>query len=196
MPCSSSPAPDFCPTAEQLVGQYLMLLPRGRAWGEGGPGRLAGGVIYGFLYFCAIVMAAYHAAICALIPELFCYSADVTAAWWLEEYGLPDDCDPYPSPCAKIAAVGGATCYNLVVLAAGIGWSISCFAGPDPGSIIIVVSLAGSIAYSGGTQTTGMRVAGCYQAGQRLACGSDITPLDCLLQRVVHAHVTIEYLYS
>jgi len=30
MACAPSPALDICPTADELIGQYLMLLPRGR----------------------------------------------------------------------------------------------------------------------------------------------------------------------
>jgi len=36
MSCAHSLAPDICPTVEELIPQYMMLLPRGRAWGEGG----------------------------------------------------------------------------------------------------------------------------------------------------------------
>jgi len=193
MSCSPSLAPDICPTADDLVGQYLMLLPRGRAWAEGGMDRLPGGIIYGFVYFLAILMAAYHAAICALAPEFFCFSATVTAAYWLEEYGLPDPCDPYPNPCAKIIASGGPTCANLVALAALTGTAISCGPGPQPASVLITVHLPSPPVSDGHAKEA--RWAGIYQAAQTIDCGEDIGPLDCLLQRVVHAHVTIFYAY-
>lgn len=193
MSCEASLAPDFCPTADQLVSQYLMLLPRGRAWGEGGPARLPGGIIYGFCYFLAVVMAAYHAAICALIPEFFCSTASVTAAWWLAEYGLPDPCDPFPNPCAKIVASGGPTCANLIALAALTGVTIDCALGPAPASILITVH--GPAPPDNGYAHEA-RFAGCYQAGQYVDCNAVAGPLDCLLQRVVQAHVTIYYVYT
>ncbi len=193
MSCSPSLAPDFCPTAPQLLQQYFMLLPRGRAWGEGGPARQSGGIIYGFLYFCAILLAAYHAAICALIPEFFCSTANVTLAYWLEEYGLPDLCDPFPSPCSKIVASGGPTCENLVALAALTGLTITCGAGPQPSSVLITVHLPSPPVSDGHAQNA--RWVGIYQAGEHIDCGVDAGPLDCLLQRVVHAHVTIFYAY-
>ena len=194
MSCAPSLAPDICPTADQLVRQYQMLLPRGRAWAEGGADRLPGGIIYGFLYFCAIVMAAYHAAICALLPEFWCFSASVTAAYWLEEYGLPDPCDPYPNPCSKIIAAGGPTCANLVALAALTGLNIACAPGPEPASVLITVLIPGPPVSDGHAQ--GARWAGIYQAGQAIDCGPNTGPLDCLLQRVVHAHVTIFYAFT
>jgi hypothetical protein len=194
MSCTVAPAPDFCPTAEELLGQYLMMLPRGRAWGEGGAARLPGGVIYGFLYFCALIVAAYHASICALIPEFYCSTAIVTAAWWLEEYGLPDPCDPFPNPCAKIIASGGPTCANIVALAALTGLTVDCAPGPQPSSVLITIHTATPPVSDGHAQN--QRLAGCYYAGQDIDCGASANPLDCLLARIVHAHVAIFYAYA
>lgn len=193
--CSPSLAPDICPTADDLIGKYLMLIPRGRAWGEGGVGRTSSGIIYGFLYFCAIVMAAYHAAICSLIPEFFCFSADVTSDYWLSEYGLPDPCDPFPDPCSKIIASGGPTCENLIALAALTGVAIECGPGPQPASVLITVHLPSPPPTSGPLHAQNMRMTGGYYAGEYIDCGAEANPLDCLLQRVVHAHVTIFYQY-
>lgn len=193
MSCTASPPLDFCPTADQLIPQYLMMLPRGRAWGEGGKGRLPGGIIYGFWYFVAILMAAYHAAICALLPEFWCFSANVTKDWWLAEYGLPDPCDPFPDPCSKILASGGPTCANLVALAALLGLHIDCAPGPQPSSVLITVHLTAPPVSDGHAQS--QRLAGCYYAGQRIDCGDESNPFNCLFQRIVHAHVTIFYRY-
>ena len=197
MTCGPSLARDLCPTVDDLIPQYLALLPRGRAWGEGGTARLPGGVIYGFVRFLAIVMAAYHAAICALIPEFFCFSAVTTAAYWLEEYGLPDECDPFPDPCAKIIAAGGPTCENLVALAALTGTLITCGEGPEPSSVLITVHRPpGEEPPPDNGKAHGRRLAGCYLAGQQIDCQGSIEAFDCLLQRVVHAHVKIFYAYA
>ena len=110
MTCATYRGDDFCPTADQLIPQYLAMLPRGRAWGEGGPGRMPGGIIYGCLYALALVMASVHAAICAMVPEFYCSSAEVTLDWWREQYAVDDGCDPFPDLCAKVAAFGGVTC--------------------------------------------------------------------------------------
>lgn len=194
MTCAPSLAPDFCPTADDLISQYLMMIPRGRAWGEGGAARLPGGIIYGFLYFVATLMAAYHAAICALIPEMFCFSATTTANWWLEEYGLPDPCDPFPDPCTKMLATGGPTCANLVAIAALTGLTIDCAPGPTQASILITIHLPHAPASDGYAHNR--RDAGCYQAGQKLVCDDAAGSFVCFLERVVHAHIKIYYAYT
>lgn len=197
MSCGPSLAPDICPTVDELIPQYLSLLPRGRAWGEGGPDREPGGIIYGFVWFLAILMAAYHAAICALLPEFWCFSANVTFPTWLEEYGLPDECDPFPDPCAKILASGGPTCENLVALAALTGTTITCAAGPEPSSILITIQPPpGYEPPPDNGKAHGRRLAGCYLAGQEIDCVSSNEGLNCLLERVVHAHVKIFYAYA
>jgi hypothetical protein len=197
MSCGPSLAPDICPTVDDLIPQYLMLLPRGRAWGEGGAGRLPGGIIYGMIWFCAILMAAYHAAICALLPEFWCFSAVTTAAYWLEEYGLPDECDPFPDPCSKIIASGGPTCDNLVALAALTGTTITCGDGPEPSSILITIHYPPDyVPPPDNGKAHGQRLAGCYLAGQEIDCVTSSGFVDCLLQRVVHAHVRIFYAFA
>jgi uncharacterized protein YmfQ (DUF2313 family) len=207
--CSPSNARDFCPTADELAPQYLALLPRGRAWGEGGPGREPGGILYGWIYALAIVMAAAHATLCTLKLEFFCATATATLDLWQEDYGLPDDCDPYADVCAKVAATGGVTCAYYEEVAASIGWSITCgtscaidcglieagmVGGPvaGPGTLMFVVYLAGSSAFSGSTQVMGP-VAGFLEAGMAPACGPDITALDCVMQRIAPAHADIVY---
>jgi hypothetical protein len=126
MSCQTSLAQDICPTQAQLIPQYLALLPRGRAWGEGGPAREPGGIIYAWTAALASMFAALHAAICALIPEFFCSTAVITAKWWAEEYDVDDGCDPFPDACAKIAASGGMSCAYYEQLAARRGWDIVC----------------------------------------------------------------------
>jgi hypothetical protein len=205
--CLPSASRDFCPTALDLEPQYLAMLPRGRAWAEGGAGREPGGIIYGFVYALAITFAVLHQAICAMALEFFCATRDVTSDAWLAEYGLPDPCDPYPNVCAKVAAQGGATCEAYQAVAAALGWSILCGegcaldagcieAGMVPGptysaaTLFVIVSLADSPAYAN-VQIFGP-VAGFLEAGMAPQC-IDISPLDCVLQRIVGAHLQIEY---
>jgi hypothetical protein len=210
---TASPYPTYetCPTQSDLVGAYQLLLPRGPAWGEGGPAREPGGVIFGFLEVLAAVFAQLHAAICAFYLEYSCFTATQTYAWWLAEYGLPDGCDPYPNLCQKVAAQGGVTCAFYEAIAASLGWSITCgencSAGPGclmagqpggplypPGTLMVFVDLEQSSAYSGG-QNMGP-VAGFLEAGMAIYCGPDISALDCVLQRIVHAEIQIVYFFS
>lgn len=210
MTCATAISPDICPTADQLVGQYTMLLPRGRAFGEGGKGRLPGGIIHGVLYVLAVAFAACHAALCALSLEFVCATADKTLDWWDYEYDFPDVCDPWASLCAKVAAQGGSTCAFLQEIAWGKGWSITCgtdcassakcieagmvVGGPVAGVLYIVVDLEASPAYLNSPQTLGP-VAGFLEADMPVLCGPDLSALDCLIQRVAQAHLKIVYLY-
>lgn len=213
MSCPNPNALDICPTQEQLQPQILALLPRGRAWGEGGPGREPGGVIYQFWWAVAGVFSALHAAICQLALEFFCQTQTLTTAIWMEEYGLPDGCEPFPNLCAKVAAVGGVTCAFYSEIAATIGWSISCGmecslpvgslfvmsctplgSTSNAGTLIVAVDLADSPAYTG-IQAIGL-VMGLYRMGLEAGCGADLTALDCLLKRIVGAHINIVYVVT
>ncbi len=208
--CASTPVNDFCPTQAELQPQLLAMLPRGRAWGEGTSAREPGGVIYQFWWAVAGVYAAVHAALCALALEFVCSTATLTLDLWDREYGLPDACDPYANLCAKVAALGGVTCAYYEEIAAALGWSIVCGApcsaplgicfrmgstplGPvsSAATLIVVVDLENSPAFEG-VQGYGIRM-GCYAMGQANTCGPDLTALDCVLQRIVGAHVTLDY---
>lgn len=202
---------DICPTQDELIPQLLALLPRGRAWGtqDGGPQPMS--ELWKFWYAVAGVWAWVHKLICELALEFFCDTANFTLDLWNEEYGLPDGCDPFPNLCAKVAALGGCTCDYYASIAATLGWSILCppttpcslpagciEAGMVPGGgnstgvLQVFVDLENSPAFSGSAQTIGA-VAGFLEAGMPVYCGPDLTALDCLLQRIVHAEVQIVY---
>jgi hypothetical protein len=211
--CPNPLALDICPTQEQLQPQILALLPRGRAWGEGGPAREPGGVIYQFWFAVAGLYAQLHAAICQLALEFFCQTETLTNATWLEEYGLPDGCEPFPNLCVKVAALGGVTCAFYQEIAASLGWSITCGQGlcsqpvgslfavgctpvgatVSSGILVVVVNLPESPAFTG-AQSIGTAV-GLYRAGLANSCGPDITALSCTLRRIVGAWVQIDFVF-
>lgn len=169
------------------------------------------------------VQAGYSAAIaavrnyletrlCALRLEFWCQTQSETTDQWMIEYGLPDACDPFPDLCTKVAAIGGTRCEYYAAIAARAGWSIDCETiindcgdgvgcmevgcgqiGPaDFGAILqITVFLPDSPAYSAPLDV--LPYVGNFQVGQGLNCDPDFTALQCVLDRVVHAHITIEY---
>ena len=194
----ADPGLDICPTAEEITPQLIAMLPRGRAWSTHDGGPYPGTPAYQFWRAVAEVWAWVNAAICALALEFFCASQTATHDLWLEEYGLPDGCDPFPDLCAKVAAIGGTRCEYLTDIAARAGWAVSCYdtgggcggkagrakAGgfmpgrsPAPGTVVIRVDLANSPAFNGtlppspqaATPSHG-RKAGRFMAGQPLAC--------------------------
>lgn len=166
-------------------------------------------------YFAAVgeVAAWVNAQFCALKLEFFCASASQTLDLWNAEYGLPDPCDPRADLCTRVAALAGASCAFLVELAERAGWSIACedgivgtgarcgcaFAGNaicaegiGAGVVEIFVFLSASPAYQ---RIAGAPpLAGRLLAGRELNCLPDITPLQCLLARVVHAHLVLQFI--
>lgn len=224
-----------CPTKLQIFRQLVMLLPRGRAWQSGDPVGQAFTLTMAQPGFAQIgmfqtldrpltVLHAFWSAVadyfyqltqllCAMRLEFWCATQSQTRDLWLEEYGLPDACDPFPDLCAKVAALGGTRCEYYSEIAARAGWSIECAnvfsaicamfgtyqlgqsgLGGQGGAatIHVIVHLSQSPAFVGKTET--QPLLGIFQLGKPLACPPDIGALVCLLDRIVPAHVTAIYL--
>lgn len=224
-----------CPPRLQRFRQLLLLLPRGKAWQTNEPAGQAYTVtmaqpgfaqpgLFQTLNRPLTVMHAFWSAVadffsqieqmlCALRLEFWCATQTLTTDLWMAEYGLPDDCDPFPDLCAKVSALGGTRCEYYSSVAAQAGWSIDCAnvfsaicamagaflageigAGGQGGAatIHVVVDLANSPAYLGRIET--QPLAGVFQSGKLLSCPPDISSLTCLLDRITPAHVTVIYL--
>jgi hypothetical protein len=209
MTCFPISSTDICPSLEETHHQVLALLPPGRAWRshEGGPEQ--GSVLWSFWRAAARVIQALEARVCALREEFWCQTLVETRPEWLNDYGLPDACDPFPDLCAKVGELGGQRCDYFVAVAARAGWAIACVpdisaragcmqagcAAPGPAdpqaTLRIRVTLAASPSYGGPTQRPFQ--AGCATAGASLACGPDLGPLICILSRILPAHLTPIY---
>lgn len=210
----------YCPTRDDIFRNLLPLLPRGRAWqSDEPPGDVfttapvnPPSVLHQFWSAVADVYGFVNSRFCDLKNEFFCATASETLDLWFEEYGLPDDCDPFPNLCAKVAATGGANCAYYQQVAIAAGWSIACdpvveaicaqfgnaqfgcsnFGGvAGVSSIHIVVTLADSPAFTGLTEA--QPLFGIFQFGNTLNCAPDISALMCLFDRIVHAHVAVLY---
>ena len=226
-----------CPTLDDLTSAILSLLPRGRAWqtrdGQPMPGYEIAfnpkafnneafgtsyqkpSILWQFWRSFAEVSEYLVQRACALRLEFWCQSINETRDEWMYEYGLPDDCDPFPDLCTKVAAIGGTRCEYYAMLAARMGWSIECvekmiFCGSRAGSatafagkakagiligaanIKIIVHLNDSPAFTGPRIRSSR--AGRMLAGQRLSCAAlAINPLQCILSRVIHAEILTIY---
>lgn len=227
-----TPAAFRCPTLEECREALLALLPRGRAWQshDGGPlprvagtfdasafdtvtafeGRKRPGSII-WAFFAALAHQVHFACsrLCALREEFFCATARETHAEWMAEYGLPDACDPYPDLCAKVSALGGATCDYFAAVAARHGWSVECIdfaCGAHAGGLLageaqaggkraayltLKIDTAASPAYAAGMQTPSL--AGRHLVGRPLACGPDVSPIQCVMERIAPAHLVLQY---
>jgi hypothetical protein len=166
-----------------------------------------------FFKAVADVFSFVNVRLCALRLEFWCATHSETHDLWMAEYGLPDLCDPFPDLCTKVAAVGGTRCEYYSAIAERAGWSITCVDGfgvcgtqvgskksmagrAAPGRrssaiLRIIVDLGASPAWSGTSRALPM--SGRLKAGRRLSCGPDLRALECLLARVVHAEIQIQY---
>jgi hypothetical protein len=227
------PAPLRCPALEESIDATVKLLPRGRAW----PVNDGGSTMARFLAWLAVlssapvvdtwpvgfVQAGYFAAVgavrnyletrlCALRLEFWCATHSETRDLWMLEYGLPDDCDPFPDLCTKVAATGGATCDYLNSIVSRIGWRVDCLNMQEQCGAKVGCSRAGT-ARAGWSRRVGLvlRVhtgelplptrrsllprVGCFRAGRRPSCAvaPSIAPVRCLMDRIAPAHAVIEY---
>lgn len=152
---------------------------------------------------------------CALLKEFWCASQTQTADLWNEEYGLPDPCDPGADLCTRVAAIGGTTSAYFQDIAARAGWSVSIqnnasFCGTPCGApsalaglatcgaqavigLTVTAHLSASPAYAGGVESV-QPLAGLMLAGMTLNCPPNTGALQCLLARIMPAHVPVAYL--
>jgi hypothetical protein len=215
--CAIARAPFVCPTNDQVIDAALSLLPKGRAWQthEGGPRDRDGrpSTLLRFWKSVADVLSFTNQRWCDLRLEFWCATQTETRDLWMAEYGLPDACDPFPDLCTKVRAIGGTRCEYYAEVAARAGWSITCepvvtgcttragsggaLAGiAIPGhethaGLKITVDLNNSPAWTGGPRT--LPLAGKFLAGRTLTCGPDLTALQCIMERIVHAEIEITY---
>lgn len=171
-----------------------------------------GSILRAFWKAVADVYAFVNTRLCALRLEFWCATQSETRDLWMAEYGLPDACDPFPDLCTKVAALGGARCEYFNEIVSRVGWTIDCddqsascgdqmgcsvmgaaqMGAAKANTLRITVHTHESPAYTSGPQTPPLM--GLMQMGMPITCGPDITPLECLIDRIAPAHVTIEYI--
>lgn len=221
--CAASADLFHCPTKWELYEQLKANMPPGRAWqNPDAPGEryffdpsaeaevfetgLSGAgtepevenltIMEQCLAAIAEVLEWLHERICQLIEEMFCDTTNELALEWAQEFGFPDACEPYANLCAKVYAKGGASLEFLRSLAVRVNAAIvvddkSTDAAIDPNTVRIQVP---------GLETAPPPVplipfhAGAIVAGHRSPCFSSEDALAiCMIERVRHAHLLIDY---
>lgn len=244
MTCEAArPAPFRCPSLLERIAATLALLPRGRAWGSdaGAPAAFhdaafdpavfdpeifdtkskPGTIIFRFWSAVAEFFYFIETRLCDLRLEFWCATMSETRDLWFAEYGLPDDCDPFPDLCDKVAAIGGARCEYFNERIARKGWRAECFDGSlKCGMRFGGARFGASKATFGGKSTLSLTVRvhtgdpadgpsiisnyrsprfGRYRFGQRPSCDTVTQPsiahVRCLMERIAPAHVLVEYVY-
>ena len=161
------PAPDICPDLDHMRQAVFGLLPRGRAWGTHDGGPWPGSAIYRFFSSLAELRRQFNQRMCDLRRQFFCATADEMADVWLAQYGLPDDCDPFPDLCDKVGAIGGARCDYFQQRCARKGWTIECLSYLDFCGAIAGCARAGA---SAPAYASHVSRALALRAGQALGC--------------------------
>ena len=204
-----------CKTIDETTRQVIANLPPGRAWQTEETGPMPGSRLYGYWRAIAELLQFGNQRLCDLHREFFCATRVETDPEWMAEYGLPDECDPFPDLCAKVAAMGGAQCDDYKAIAFAAGWDIDCYEqealcgaladcfyadnamafaanSTVTATVYIRVYRETSPAYSGPLR--GSAYADCLIADGFLDCPPDISGLICILNRIIHAHIRVEYI--
>lgn len=186
------------PTIDDVSEQLLALLPRGRAWQnhEAMSVPASVSVMKKFWRGIAKPWTTLELAICDAWDNLFCATAVTDRDLWLEEYALPDECDPFgDNLCAKATATGGTSTayYGAHIAALGYNVSLRWLKGYDPvypgvTATLHAVIYPGVTTSPGGVASVGGAVAGGSWLGE-----ADLVRIICVLDRMIPAHLAITY---
>ena len=123
-------------TRDEFFEVMCTLLPRGRAWQTNRPVARSDSVLHALLYALAGNYAELDSRLDAAVSEARVLTTDVDRDLWLEEYGLPDDADPWGvDVAAKVAATQGGTSLDYFMgraAALGFATAMRFLQGDDP----------------------------------------------------------------
>jgi uncharacterized protein YmfQ (DUF2313 family) len=126
------------------------MLPRGRAWPDDDSS-----VLQKFWRAFSGTVKAFEDRICDFAGELFCSSANESLPTWMEQYGLPDECDPNgDNLCARVAMQGGSTCEYFTDVAHLMGYEVSCEKPPSTSETVTIGGSNLGYIYVGSCPTT------------------------------------------
>lgn len=147
-----------------------------------------------FWYGVSLALYDVHSAIIAAHDEFFCRSITDDFDLWWEEYGLPDQCDPFANNlCAKVQTQGGTSIAYYEERAADLGWAteMKWLQDDDPlypgirATLLVIVDSANSETSFNvghvGTWVLGVQPLGAPPTGE----------LTCALDRLIPAHNAI-----
>lgn len=188
----------YCPDTDEVFDSLMSLLPRGRAW-QTHDATIARetSVLMAFMYgLAAYIKEHVEDDLCQAFDEMFCSTASVDLDLWQQDYGLPDDCDPFgDNLCAKVLAIGGTSLEYYVDIAAQLGWATTMrwLKGDDeefPGVVsTLFISIDISESDSGWTETRFSN----WVLGESRLGSPDTSALSCALDRIIPAHAAIAY---
>ncbi len=185
------------PTRDDVTEQLLALLPRGRAWQNHASVAVLSqqSVLKRFWRAVALPWTALETAICDAWDNMSCATAISDRDLWLEEYGLPDECDPFgDNLCGKAGSTGGTSTAYYAERIAALGYNVSLrwLKGFDPQFPGVTATLHAVIHPGTISSQPGMTVGNARVGVARLG-EADIVRVICVLDRMIPAHVAITY---
>lgn len=195
-----------CPSSVEAFRRACVnLLPPGYAWRAADePGR----VMYHYWRAVARTMKWFTDQCCQMIDEFFCSTRNILGPDYDIEFGLPDPCSTFLSPCEFVIS-DSARCEDLVGLLARLGWSASCstIAGNSsvgcasvgcavangdvlPLRLVITIDPEASPVYTPTpSASAGLAAAGCAVAGCENVGPGTISGLRCVIDNFLPAHI-------
>lgn len=195
----------YCPSIDDCHAMILSLLPKGKAHQTGDAAiRTEDSKLKIFAYALSQEWYELEAKICSTIDEFFCSTTVEDRDVWLEEYGLPDECDPFGNNlCAKVGALGGTTIAYYQELATQLGWTTTMrwLKGDDaefPG-IVSTLHIEIDSQTSPSAEFTVIELGdtpewelGASTASEELSLGEpNLTGLICAFLKIIPAHTDI-----
>lgn len=185
-----------CPSQDEILENMLALLPRGDAFqSNDATVDQTTSVMQAFWAGVSGPMFTLSNAICATYDEFFSFTADEDLDLWQEEYGLPDDCDPFGGNLvAKVQTQGGTSIEYYEERALALGWDTEMrfLKGDDPefpgvtSTLHVVIKTATSPAALVPVTHFSNWVLGTSPLGE-----PSTTSLICALDKIIPAHVAI-----
>jgi hypothetical protein len=186
---------EFCPDQEQSFLALMKLMPPGRAWDNEEIIGTRQTIIRKFIGALALSWSRFEAAMCQSLDDWFCYASVWDLDLWSIDYGVPDECDLYnASLCAKVEATHSTGAASIAALLEASGYSVEArwLTGNDPefpdvrSTLRIMLDPYLSTAYTERTQLPFS-----LGTGRKFGSPTDITALQCMLERYIPAHTVI-----
>jgi len=127
---------------------------------------------------------------------------------WMEEYGLPSECDPYGnSLCLKVLANGDGSAEWMVSVAERDGWEITVAEPPDENSLAGCIEVGCTalceeprgrldITVINGPSFDDHSHMGCIEVGCTPLCAPIFDPLRCLIESAAPAHMQLRFILA
>jgi len=182
------------------------MLPRGRAWqpdaatgfGDTDETFVPATVMQCFWWAIAGTWKKAEDALNAILEEMFCETVSVDHDQWLEEYGLPNEADPYGDDyCAKSRAEPSdqPAAYDALLLELGYVTDSRWLRGGDSEFPGVRATLYIEVDADASEALVGPPVAGTATVGTAIMGPADLTQFEKIMDRIVPAHAAIETAY-